>query len=94
MSNFLRTLVGNFTLDDKDMYHSELEQWVDVAGAFTPGQRRQMLEHEDGRRRLSASKGGAMFRFLEDAGEEMACAIGADGSETLIEPHTPTMPYS
>lgn len=53
-----------------------------------------MLEHEDGRRQLGASEGAATFRFLEDAGEELACTMGWDGSESLVEPHTPIKPYS
>ena len=85
---------GNFTLDDTDLYHAELEQWVDVSGAFSAGERRRMLDHDDGRRQLGAANGAAVFTFLEDAGEEMACTMGWDGSETLVEPHTPIKPYS
>lgn len=87
-------LTGNFTLDDNDLYHNDLEQWLSVAGTFGTAERRRMLEYEGGRRRLSAANGGAMFRFLEDAGESLECTIITDGSESLIEPHTPIMPYS
>ena len=53
-----------------------------------------MLEHGNGRRQLGASTAAAVFRFLEDAGEEMECTMGWDGSESLVEPHTPVIPYA
>ena len=85
---------GNFTLDDTDLYHSELDQWVEVSGAYNNGERRRMLESEDGRRQLGAANGAATFRFLEDAGEELECTMSWDGTESLVEPHPPIKPYS
>jgi hypothetical protein len=86
---------GNFTLDDTSLYHAELKQWVDVAGTFSNADRRRMLQSADDRRRLGATSGAAVFRFLADAGEELNCSMSWDGSETTVaKPHTPVKPYS
>jgi hypothetical protein len=69
----LQTSLGNFTLDDKALYHTDLEQWVEVAGAFNLGDRRRMEETEEGRRQLGTMSADALFGFMAAEAETFEC---------------------
>ena len=69
----LQTSLGNFTLDDKALYHTDLEQWVEVAGAFNLGDRRRMEETEEGQRQLGTMSADALFGFMAAEAATFEC---------------------
>lgn len=87
------TSVGNFTLDDEALYHSELNVWVEVAGSFDVEGRRRLLQTEEGRRRLNAATANAMFDFIDDPEEEFECTRTWMNETYTVEPKSPTRPY-
>jgi hypothetical protein len=88
----LQTSLGNFTLDDEALYHSEYDSWVEVAGSFDVGDRRRMEETEEGRRRLGALGAVALFGLMDD--EDFECTRMWMDDEYTIEPRSPKKPYA
>ena len=88
----LQTSLGNFTLDDEALYHSEYDSWVEAAGSFDVSDRRRMEDTKEGRRRLGASEAAALFALMEDGNFE--CTRMWMDEEYKVEPSSPKTPYA
>jgi hypothetical protein len=86
--------VGNFTLDDEALFHSEHKEWVEVAGSFSLEQRRRLSDTEDGRRQLGAAGAGGMFAFMESQEESFECVRTWMDESYTVEPRSPKKPYA
>eukprot|EP01048_Picozoa_sp_COSAG05_P004249 COSAG05_NODE_222_length_13641_cov_73.452001_7_plen_1293_part_00 len=90
----LQTSLGNFTLDDEALFHSELDQWVEVAGTFDLNHRRRLHATENGRRQLGAANANGVFAFLESKEETFECVREWMDDKYTVEPTSPKLPYA
>jgi hypothetical protein len=85
----LDTSEGNFILDDKHMYHADLELWINVAGMFDVGKRRRLQAKDVG-----AVNAVGIFGLFDAGSETFECTRSWMNETETIKPTSFKVPYS